>query len=212
MHSKIRAFIFDIGNVLLPVDYQRAKRRLLKERHTFLPAQEELIARTCVEYEHGRIGRAEFLAQIKRACQYQDSDESFIEIWCDIFEENIALQRQIPFLADTYPLYLLSNTGGIHREFIHSRYPIFTHFISGVYSYEVGVMKPDSRIYQIAKEQFGVIPEETLFIDDLPENVEGARTAGFQGFVYNWKRHDLFETELSSRNLHPFSQPCTPDD
>ncbi len=203
MHPKISALIFDIGNVLLPHDYARAKQHLLSKQNktAFSPDAEKLIAATCTEYESGRIDRAEFLSIVKNIYDYRDSDENFIEIWCDIFEENIPLHLQIPTLAAICPLYLLSNIGCIHREFIHKRYPVFAHFTAGVYSYEVGVMKPDHRIYEIASTRFGLIPEDTLFIDDFPGNAEGARATGFQAFTYDWRRHDLFEKALSSYQL-----------
>ena len=198
MRPKISALIFDIGNVLLPFNYMRATQRLMDRNGLTHPPEEGRIIQIRHEYERGRIGRAEFLVLVKEAFQHTDSDESFVEIWCDIFEENTPLHAKIPTLAAAYPLYLLSNIGCIHHEFIQSRYPIFAHFTAGVYSYEAGVLKPNPRIYQIAQERFGVVPEETLFIDDLPENIEAARTAGFQGFVYDWQKHDLLEAELSA--------------
>jgi len=208
MRPKISALIFDIGNVLLPHDYARAKQRLRSEQNKeTVPDAEKLIAATCIEYESGRINRAEFLSIVKNIYAYRDSDESFIKIWCEIFEENIPLHLQIPKLAATCPLYLLSNIGCIHREFIHNRYPVFTHFTAGIYSYEVGFMKPHRRIYEIAIERFNLIPEDTLFIDDLSANVEGARAAGFQAFTYDWRRHSLFEEALSSYQLVPPSEP-----
>ena len=97
------------------------------------------------------------------------------------------------------PLYLLSNIGCIHHDHIFEEYDFFGKlFIDGIYSYKAGVMKPELRIFELARTQFGVNPSTTLYIDDLEENVRGAESVGFIGHHYNPARHDLFEDRLAS--------------
>jgi putative hydrolase of the HAD superfamily len=95
------------------------------------------------------------------------------------------------------PLYLLSNIGCIHHDHIFEEYDFFrTLFDDGVYSYKAGIMKPERRIFEIARAQFGVDPSRTLYIDDLEENVRGAESVGFLGHHYDPMRHDLFEKRV----------------
>jgi epoxide hydrolase-like predicted phosphatase len=53
-----------------------------------------------------------------------------------------------------------------------------------IVSAEVGIMKPDPRIYRIALEQLKVEPHEAIFVDDTPANVEAARSLGMQGIQF----------------------------
>jgi putative hydrolase of the HAD superfamily len=53
-----------------------------------------------------------------------------------------------------------------------------------VYSHEVGVMKPDGRIYRITCERLGARPEETVLLDDVQQNVDGARATGMQAITF----------------------------
>ena len=53
-------------------------------------------------------------------------------------------------------------------------------FDAMIISAEVGVMKPDARIYHIALEKLGMHPSESVFLDDFPENIEAAREVGMQ--------------------------------
>ncbi len=67
---------------------------------------------------------------------------------------------------------------------LESAYPIFRHFFGFILSYRVKAMKPDPAFYSAALEMAECLPHECVFIDDLPENVEGAKRAGFDGIVF----------------------------
>lgn len=52
-------------------------------------------------------------------------------------------------------------------------------------SYDLGLLKPDLLIYQTVLRKLGAAPQETVFVDDKPQNVEAAQTAGIQGIVFD---------------------------
>lgn len=187
----IKAFIFDIGNVLLPFDFTIAVNKLSTKCKTL---SESLVA-TCepvkVAYESGQIGRDEFLKQIGGIIEYSGTDTEFVAAWEDIFTENVAMTALVRKLHGRYPLYLLSNTADIHLDYILRRYPHFASFTDGVYSYSAKFVKPHRAIYELAIRQFGVNPAETLFIDDLPQNIATARELGFQVFQYEYGKHEV---------------------
>ena len=54
-----------------------------------------------------------------------------------------------------------------------------------IFSAVYGVVKPQREIYQILCDECGILPEETLFIDDSPKNIEGAQAFGIQGYVFD---------------------------
>jgi len=64
-----------------------------------------------------------------------------------------------------------------------------------VISAEEGVAKPHARIFQIATTRLDIAPDETLFIDDWPPNVEGARAFGMQAMVFTSTEQVLVEIQ-----------------
>ncbi len=185
----IDAVIFDIGNVLLKFDYFIAARRLMELNGlTELPAREPIVAAK-EALEGGAIDRAEFLRRVRPSFHHTGSDTEFVEIWEDIFEENQPMTALASELSGQLPTYLLSNISDIHLPFIFARYPVFRTFRDGVYSYRVGSLKPDPAIYLAAMAQFGILPERTVFIDDLAANVAAAATLGFRAVQYDFNNH-----------------------
>jgi FMN phosphatase YigB (HAD superfamily) len=87
--------------------------------------------------------------------------------------------------AADYRTGLLSNFGDNARRLWAEEYPFITHFDGVVISAEVGVKKPDPKIYHLAAESVGATIKEALFVDDFIENVEGARAIGMAAIHYN---------------------------
>lgn len=192
----INAIVFDIGNVLLPFDYERAGRTLIER---FGPAREpdrEFIVNAKAELESGRIDRHEFLRRVRPEFGHEGDPADFLKIWEEIFDRNPPMEKLVEELARDYPLYLLSNISDIHREHIHRTYAVFRHFKDGVYSYEAGCLKPDPRIFEIARSQFRLDPRKTLYIDDMLENVRAAAAGGFVTVHYDHTRHARCEAEI----------------
>lgn len=197
----IKAFIFDIGNVLLPFDFSVALRRLQQKSNVDSVAQ--MMEPVKFAYESGQISCAEFLAQMREVLQYNGTDAELIAAWEDIFTENAAMSDLVRELHSDYPLYLLSNTGDLHMDHVFKTYPVFGLFKDAVYSYRVKCFKPDRRIFEIALEQFGVNACETVFIDDLQPNVDMALELGLRAIRYDFLRHeDLLET-LEAMGVKP---------
>jgi putative hydrolase of the HAD superfamily len=197
--SQIQAVIFDIGNVLLTFDYFIAERALVA--HTGIekaPSVEDLHPLR-IDHETGRIPREDFVRIVREAFSHDGPEDHFLELWTGIFQVNEPMVQWARSLHGKVPLYLLSNIGCIHHDHIFGEYDFFgTLFDDGVYSYKAGVMKPERRIFEIARTQFGVDPSRTLYIDDLEENVRGAEEAGFVGHHYDPSAHHRLEERISS--------------
>jgi HAD superfamily hydrolase (TIGR01509 family) len=196
MPVSIRAIIFDIGNVLLRFDFNLAVQKLMGHCTPASEKIQELIEPVKVAYEAGRVPRADFQAQVRTILTYTGTDEHFIDAWEDIFSPNNLMVQLVRRLHDRLPLYLLSNTNDIHLDFILRTYPFFRYFKDGVYSFKAHAAKPDPEIYEIARRQFGVVPAETLFIDDLAPNIEAARSLGFQVHHYEMLHHERLLEQL----------------
>ena len=97
---------------------------------------------------------------------------------------NRELVETLPSLRERYRLGLLSNANDDLRQMLTERWQITDQFDDMIISAEVGLLKPDRRIYELAVSRLGVQPDEAVFIDDMPVNVEGARIAGLQAIQY----------------------------
>jgi putative hydrolase of the HAD superfamily len=88
-------------------------------------------------------------------------------------------------LKKYYKVWLLSNTNPKHiSDELDNKY-VFPHLVDGaIYSYKVGLRKPDKEIYLKACELAEVKPKESVFIDDLSENISGAKKVGLKGIHY----------------------------
>ena len=132
------------------------------------------------DYECGRVSSPEFFSAMKEHVAFDGTPEELEKIWCDVFwpiPDHIQYARQ---LAEYYPLGMISNTSDSHIRFLEANYDFFPLFQKRIYSHEVGMMKPKAEIYRLALEQMNGVKEETLFIDDREENIEGAARLGWQ--------------------------------
>lgn len=187
----IRAFLFDIGNVLLKFDFSVAMKKTLalSDVHDPIEATAQ-IDRIKLGYEDGQIDRAAFLRGVFDVLRYRGTEAEFVAAWEDIFVPNEPMIALVERLHGRFPLYLLSNTSDIHRDYIFRRYGFFGRFTAGTYSYEAKASKPGREIYEIAQRQLGLDPASTFFIDDLLPNIETARSLGFHAHHYHYDQHD----------------------
>ena len=198
----IRAFLFDIGNVLLKFDFSVAIKKMLAQSEFHDPIEATAqIDRIKLGYEDGQIDRAAFLRGVFDVLRYRGTEEDFVAAWEDIFTPNDPMVALVERLHGSYPLYLLSNTSDIHRDYIFRRYDFFGRFTAGTYSYEAKASKPGREIYEIAQRQLGIEPATTFFIDDLLPNIETARSIGFNAHHYHHDQHDALLAQLKTAGI-----------
>jgi len=196
---KIEAFIFDIGNVLLHFDYDKA-RAALRAAGAPEPAAGRVEA-LGHRYERGEVSSEEFLRELSEAFGHVASEELLVQAWQEIFEPNQPMWELVEKLHGRYPLYLLSNTNALQHDYIAAHYGVFARFADGVYSYRARMMKPEPEIFRKAIVQFGVEPAATVYVDDLAPNVEAARAAGLQSFHYHPGSHAACIEWLHARGV-----------
>lgn len=188
----ITDILFDLGNVLVPLDWSRAYVRLMpflpestaELLRTDRPAFERNIATLSLELETGRRTFREFYRAVMDTTGVRMTEDRFHFIWCDIFSvdyDTVALARR---MARRYRTWLLSNTSEAHYQWIRDRFPGIAFYRAAALSYELGVMKPSPLYFAEVVRRFDIDPACAVFIDDLAENVEGAVRAGFHGIVF----------------------------
>lgn len=179
--------IFDLGRVIVPFDFERGYSTL---SNLCLLSTEEIRKRIGAtglvpKFETGLVEPDQFVAEIAQALGISLSVEEFSVIWNSIFlPETLIPEEMLVKLRERYCLLLLSNTNALHYAGLEVQYPLLRHFHHHILSYQVQIMKPDARIYEHAAELAGCAASACLFIDDLPENVEGARKTGMQAVLF----------------------------
>jgi FMN phosphatase YigB (HAD superfamily) len=188
----IRDILFDLGNVLVPVDWERAFQRLaphlprkmahlLKEDR---PAFVELFREPAIALETGKIDFQHFWTIMSNVLGIEINEADFRFIWCDIFTMDAEMVSLGEALSRNYGTWLLSNTCEAHYNWIMDRFPRVAFFRNAALSFELGVMKPSRRYYEEAIQKFRIEPASSVFIDDLKENVDGAISVGINGILF----------------------------
>ena len=183
----IRTLLFDLGNVLVGLEFERAYRAAadLSGRS---PDEIRDLLRTsnlAVPYECGRIDSAEFHRRAVELLGLRLDFDGFARLWGDMFADRPLVQDALlDEAARRCRMAILSNTNELHFLDIRRRYPLLEKFQDYVLSYEVGAMKPAPRIYEAALEATGSAASECFFTDDKPENIEGARRLGIDAELF----------------------------
>jgi len=192
MENNIKVIVFDLGNVLIPFDYNiliEAMNKIddgLGNRFAKKYYDNYHVHR---EYEKWELSDTEFLKIMMEWSENKISEENLKHIYSDLFVENKDTTPLLPILKENYKLVLLSNTNFIHQKYGWEKYDFLKHFDKLVLSHEVGAIKPEEKIYK-AVEAFTNEPSEChFFIDDIAEYVEGAKKCGWEGvqFISHYK-------------------------
>ena len=197
-------FLFDIGKVLLDFDFENSLRHLLPPE---TPAQEidERLARMLErkdDFESGRVSPEDYIPWALEILGHEITHEKFVTAWQNIFTPNQAMWRVVEKLhGEGHRLILFSNTNAIHCPWVFDEFSEFSMFDGGVLSFETGYIKPQPEIYQHAVDTHALIPESTLYIDDLPQNIETGRQFGFHCWQYDLNEHAAFEEWLATFSL-----------
>lgn len=193
-------FLYDIGKVLLHFNFETSLRRLLPEDCTDAHERLSRLLEKKDEFEGGHIAEESYIPWALDVMGSQASHEEFRHAWCDIFTPNQPMWDCVNQLAkDGHRLILFSNTNAIHCPWMFGEYDIFRHFHGAVLSFEVGAIKPQDKIYQHAIQRYDLKPEQTLYIDDLPENIASGERFGLRCHTYDAGRHDAFLHWLSQQ-------------
>jgi len=193
----IKAIIFDLGGVLLrTTDFtprEQLAARLGMGRHEL---EEFIFGRESGNRaQRGEISVQQHWANL--AAQIHYSEEALIALVEEFFakdELDPGLLDYVRSLHASYKTGLLSNAFDDLRQIITERWHFEDAFDDMVISAEVGLVKPDARIYQMAVERLGVEARQAVFVDDMQRNVEGAKWVGLHGIHFQNPeqiRHDL---------------------
>ena len=193
----IRLIISDFGGVICTFDYRIFCERLARRVHQASEAVYAAIfdGRLQSDFETGRLSGQEYHQTVMRRLRADVPYDEFYRMYGDIFTEVPGTADLYRRLHTRYPLYLLSDTNEIHFGYVQKTVATLGLFDEFIVSYEVGVMKPDPRIYEEALRRSGLPASACVFVDDRPGNVEGARRVGMH--AVRFESPAQFATELN---------------
>ena len=200
----IKTIFFDIGGVLIDIHPEKTYQYI----SDCVDLSPDIIEKKFPweahnEYEKGYISDRDWFMAVKEAlpqpCCLKESD--FWKGWKLLLGEEKETLSMLKKLKSNYNIWLLSNTNSKHiQDEIEINY-LFPNLINGaIYSFEVGHRKPGEDIYKVALETAKVFaPEESLFIDDLYENIQAARNLGMNAI--HFQSIEKLKVELNNVEL-----------
>ncbi|MBQ0086052.1 MAG: HAD family phosphatase [Prevotella sp.] len=179
----IKNIVFDFGGVLVGLDKGASVR-------AFKDFGADVIAKYIDDYrsedlfndlELGKITMEDFCDEARRQCDKQLADEDIKNAWL-LLLTGVAQKKldKILSLKKKYRILLLSNTNAFHWEYSVNNYfkDTKTYFEKCYLSFELGLAKPDRRMFEFMIEDSEIVPEETIFIDDSEKNRNAAIALG----------------------------------
>lgn len=176
------ALLFDLGRVVLDIDFSRAIACWAGHAGC---QPEAIVARYVRDeayrlHEVGKISDEDYFASLRSSLGIAISDAQFLEGWNAIFAGEMPdIAELLPRAAKQLPLYAFSNTNQPHVEYFSREYAgLLTHFRELYLSSSIGLRKPDAEAFEHVVAAMGVPANRVVFFDDLAENIEGARACG----------------------------------
>lgn len=186
----VQNIIFDLGVVMLHLEYDRA---IARARALCDPARAAgfqsffgLLGRASAvdAYERGEMSASDFFEQFREASGFRGGFDDFVVIWRSIFAENTPMIDFARELSARYPLYYMTNASDLHVPWVFERFPALNLHRDYACSCYLRAGKPDRAFYERGLARFGIPAASGLLIDDRPENVEGARACGLPALLY----------------------------
>jgi len=195
----IKNIVLDVGRVLVAWQpKQKMKEWGYSEETIQTLAQALFDSGVWLEADRGVLSDEEFLAlAIGKAPEYEKEIRYFWEhVGEAIWQYDYARQWIRTMKKAGYRVYILSNYGSWTYEQTKDSALNFLEDVDGaVFSYQVKQVKPDAEIFRTLFEKFLLRPEESVFLDDLSVNIEGAKAVGMHGIVFTGLEEALVELE-----------------
>lgn len=184
MAGATRALVFDLGGVLIDIDFQRsiAAWSQASGRPAEVLGRQFQLDQAYRRHELGEIDFAHYARHLRQLLNIDLDDETLLQGWNALLGEALPgaaelLQRSARF----YPCYVFSNTNAAHHRQWSQRQTDLLKPVKDLYlSYELGLRKPQARAFGEVARRIGCSPREILLFDDTRENILAAQRLGFQ--------------------------------
>lgn len=207
----MKNLVFDMGNVLIEWNSEKILQAITDDRklHNLL-RKEVFETGLWVQTDEGVKTREEMIEIVtaKIGEEYRNEITQLSRYWYKYVDVYTKVQDRIIELSKNgYNIYILSNTAYTFYDLVKEGYIPAVSIAKGiVLSCEEKVLKPNEKIYNILLERYNLDPHDTMFFDDLSENIWGAARCGINGFVVENERElltylDKLREEMNWRQL-----------
>lgn len=197
--SKIKNIILDLGNTLVYFDYcyfYDGVAKLEKKVNAGKLKKYFVDNKFDIKIGSGKLNIKQAFKILKKKFNLRIGYSDFYYLYCDIFFENTAMKNFLEnkLMDSSYRLYMLSNVDSSHINFVNNNFPYVRNIKKRVLSYKAKSVKPDKKIFKHTIDKFRINPDESLFIDDLKNNILTAKALGFNTIHYT--SHNRFLREF----------------
>lgn len=181
-------FVFDIGNVLIRLGYERVLARICSKADMDRDRLIELMetAGGYRDLERGIVTFDQFHGALCQRGGYRGDLAELRSAWSDFFDGPVeGIERLLERIRGRYKVAFLSNSNEVHERVIADRFGLL--FGAGepiLYSHRLRTAKPDSAIFFRLLEDLGAEASDVLYTDDLLENVRAARDLGIRAYLF----------------------------
>ena len=198
----INAIIFDFGDIFINLDKPATISGLQK---LGMKEWNNEFEQLNLSFEVGAISPEDFIGGFQKQLP-NASKEGILKAWNAVLADFPFYRLEfLQELSKKYRLFLLSNTDSIHINTFEEKsgvsfYKDFYDCFEKVYfSFDIGMRKPDPKIYQFVLEQNNLVAENTLFIDDKTENTDSAAALGIKVWNLQVGKEDV--VDLYKKNI-----------
>jgi HAD superfamily hydrolase (TIGR01509 family) len=181
-------FLFDLGNTLIKLAYERVLENICREASVKRDELIEILEApgSYRDMERGALTFWEFYEFLCDKTGYRGSIREFHDVWSDFFDDTVpGVEELLERVRAKYRVAFLSNSNEVHAELIPRKFPsLFEKDDRFIFSHRFKVAKPDPEIFRRALDTVGTTAQQVVFIDDLSENVAAARSLGMQAFQF----------------------------
>ncbi|MGH7484181.1 MAG: HAD family hydrolase [bacterium] len=181
-------FLFDLGNTVIRLAYERVLAAICADSSLTRDELVDLLEEPGAyrDMERGAVSFYEFYEFLCDHAGYRGSIREFHRVWSDFFDGTVpGIEDLLDRIRERYRVAYLTNSNEIHAEIIPTRFAgLFQKDEPFVFSHRIKTAKPDPDFFRKALESIGATAQESVFIDDLLENVLGARAVGIRAFQF----------------------------
>lgn len=202
INNSKEAIIFDLGGVLLNLDYDLTEKAFISLGMSNFGESYSQLKQTQLfdRYEIGEISSFHFVNRLLDLLPQGTTANQVVHAWeAMILDFPAERLRFLEELSGKYRLFLLSNTNDLHIDAVRRSLEkavghrnLEQYFEKTYFSSAIGMRKPDSKIFEFVCSENNLDPATTIFIDDSPQHIEGAKSIGIEVVLLE-KNQEVFE-------------------